>query len=107
MNDTLKVFLKDVSLFSGLSEDELNVLTQVATEVEYAKGSPIVLQDAPGALLIVYSGEVSIVLERPSGEPVHVSTFRRGDFFGEMSEDSQHQRSPAAVAPLVAPGPVT
>jgi hypothetical protein len=41
MSKTLKGFLKTVALFSGLGDVELDLLAQVATEVEYPRDSQI------------------------------------------------------------------
>ena len=99
MSKTLRVFLKKVSLFSELSDAELDLLAQVAVEVGYPRNSQIVREGDPGgSLLIVRSGEVRIVLDHPMGEPVHVSTFRPGDFFGEMSLFDRKPRSATATA---------
>lgn len=99
MRETLKRFLREVSLFSDLSDDELEVLVDVATEAHYPKDSRIVREGDPGgSLLIVVSGQVSIVLERPAAEPVELARFRRGEFFGEMSLFDGKPRSATAVA---------
>lgn len=99
MGDALKGFLEKVSLFSGLGETELDLLAQVANEVDYSRDNVIFREGDPGgSLLIVRTGEVSIVLERPTGEPVHISTCRAGDFFGEMSLFDGKPRSATARA---------
>ena len=95
----LHAFLKTVSLFSELTDAELDLLVEVATEVDYPRNSQIVRQGDPGgSLLIVRRGEVRIDLERPAGEAVHLSTFRSGDFFGEMSLFDNKPRSATATA---------
>jgi CRP/FNR family cyclic AMP-dependent transcriptional regulator len=99
MGETLSVFLRTVSLFSELNEADVDLLAQVATEVDYPRNGLVVRQGDPGgSLLIVRTGEVEVALERPSGESVPLSTFRPGDFFGEMSLFDRRPRSATATA---------
>ena len=99
MGETLSVFLRTVSLFAELTEAEIDLLAAVATELDYPRNSVIVRQGDPGgSLLIVRAGEVRVALERPGGEAVHLSSFRPGEFFGEMSLFDRKPRSATAIA---------
>ena len=95
----MKDFLRNISLFSELSDEELDFLIQVASEKEYPKGSHIIHKNDPGlSLYLLREGEVKVILEEPSGKEIHLSTLKRYEFFGEMSLFSGKSRSATVVA---------
>ena len=79
----MKEFLKEVSIFSELGDEELDLLARVAHEKIYPKNSFIVRKGEAGAsLFLIRSGEVKIVLEKPTGGEVSLTTLGKGSFFG-------------------------
>lgn len=95
----MKDFLREIPIFSGLNDEELDFLARVASRREYPKGTYIIRQDEPGiSLFIVQSGTVDVVLEQPSGTPVPLATFKSHEFFGEMSLFDGKPRSATVIA---------
>lgn len=79
-------FLRNVSLFSELDEDELRQLASVAREQHYKKHATIVRVDDPGsALYILKSGLVKITIEDQHGYEMILRILYPTDFFGDMS----------------------
>jgi CRP-like cAMP-binding protein len=92
-------FLRQVSIFSGLTEAELDVLAEAASEQNYPEGSRIIRVGDPGtSLLIVRSGEVRVVLQKASGSEIELTTIKPGEFFGEMALFDAKPRSATVVA---------
>jgi CRP/FNR family cyclic AMP-dependent transcriptional regulator len=99
LRPTLGSLLGEVSLFATLSRDVVEELARSAAVTEYPKGSLIVQQGEPGgSLLIVESGFVELFLERQDAPPVTLSTYGRGEFFGELSLFDGKPRSASARA---------
>jgi CRP/FNR family cyclic AMP-dependent transcriptional regulator len=95
----MKDFLRKISLFSELGDEELDFIVKVASQKEYPKGSRIIHKDDPGlSLFLVRLGEVKVILEEPPGEEIHLSTLRKHEFFGEMALFSGKSRSATVVA---------
>ena len=95
----MKDFLREIPIFSGLNEEELDFLARVASQREYPKDSYIIREDEPGiSLFIVRSGAVDVVLQQPTGTPIPLSTLRSHEFFGEISLFDGKPRSATVVA---------
>jgi CRP-like cAMP-binding protein len=95
----MKDFLRQVSIFSELNDEELDLLVESITEKHYDKDSHIVQKgDAGISLFIVRSGEVEAIIEKDSGEYISLSTFKSGDFFGEISLFDGKPRSVTVIA---------
>lgn len=91
--------LRNIPLFTQLTEDEVTRITQVARERTYPKNSVILFEDDPGdALYVVLAGEVKVVLIGEDGREVILSMLRSGDFFGEMSLIDDQPRSAHVIA---------
>lgn len=78
--------LKNVPLFTGLSDD---VLESIAVQgvVRNIPGNNILLQEGeqPDALYIVVTGKVKIYVGDEDGKELVLSILGPGDFFGEMA----------------------
>jgi CRP-like cAMP-binding protein len=95
----MKEFLKEVSLFSELNDEELDLLARAAHEKVYPKNSFIVRKGEAGtSLFLIRSGEVKIVLEKTKGGEVPLTTLGKGSFFGEDSLFNDRPRSATVVA---------
>jgi len=78
--------LKDVPLFGGLDDDDLQRLALLITEKHHPKDSVVVSVVDPGdALFIVADGEVKVSLWSDNGREIILDTLGAGSFFGEMS----------------------
>lgn len=95
----MKDFLSQISIFSGLNDEELDFLAGVALQREYPKNSYIIHEDEPGiSLFIVRSGAVDVVLEQSTGPSIPLSTLRSDEFFGEISLFDGKPRSATVIA---------
>ncbi len=83
---TNKTFLRQVSLFSGLSDKDLRDLESVVRERSFRKNEVIFHAQEPGnALFVIKRGRVKISMDDKSGREIILRVFESGDFFGEMS----------------------
>jgi len=73
--------------FSGLSIDRINLLANIAEEVESEQGQYFHQEgDAISKVYIIVEGEVSLVTTLPQqGKEVVINTFGTGDVFGWTS----------------------
>lgn len=92
-------FLRQVDLFSDLSEKYLKQLEKVAKERSFEKGAHIVRQGEPGeGLFIITEGKVEIQKTMSDGKIMSIATHGPGDFFGEMAILDGAPRSADVVA---------
>ncbi len=80
-------YLKDhVSLFAGLTDEQLTPLAVVAEVANYNKGSTILFKGATvDHLQIVCVGSAAVFVKPPNKPIVQVATLNPGDVFGETS----------------------
>ncbi len=91
--------LRQVPLFSHLSEEEIKRLSAATRQKMYPKNSIIVFEDDPGdALYVVDSGQVKVVLIGEDGREVILSILSGGEFFGEMALIDDQPRSAHVIA---------
>ena len=78
--------LKQVPIFSGLSQTDLEEIVAIADKKSYGKNEGIFFQGDPGSFLfILVSGSAKISLIGPSGKEAILKMLYPNDFFGEMS----------------------
>lgn len=78
--------LKDIPLFSGLSDQELELISTRASIVEYPKDSLIYEQGSPpGAFYCVISGRVMIYTHDDGDKTTILEYLHRGKYFGIIS----------------------
>ena len=100
----LKELLKDTTVFSILSDDELAQFAEHFEFIHYTIGQPICrVGDSADALFIVYSGRARVISENAQGEEVTVGTLTRGQSFGEQGllTDSRRHYTVRAAGDLV------
>jgi CRP-like cAMP-binding protein len=87
--------LKTVSLFSGLSDHQLQRLIDVSTEEIFNDEDIIIEQGAEGdKLYFISEGQVEILVRRRPTEPNRSQVFLgRGQIFGEMALIDMGKRS--------------
>jgi len=79
-------FLRKVSLFSELPEEELRQLASVVREQHYRKNTTLFHIDDPGnALFILKSGMMKITIEDQNGREIILRMVYPTEFFGEMA----------------------
>lgn len=90
-------FLKRVSLFAGVEEEDLKNIAAIMRERSYRKNQVIFYEDDPGdTLYIVKSGTVRIYQLSEAGHEKTLAVFKEGDSFGEMSLIEEDGRSATA-----------
>tara|TARA_Y100001934_G_C12266667_1_gene732761 strand:- start:360 stop:1064 length:705 start_codon:yes stop_codon:yes gene_type:complete len=86
MTDDNVVLLSKVSIFNGLSREALLELSRSLKPLNLRKDALVFGKDSQGdALYIIRSGQVKVVLQNADGKEMILTTFKTGDFFGEMS----------------------
>lgn len=96
---TNEAFLKSVSLFESLGDEELAEVARSIEEQSYAKGSVVVKEGSAGdCLYLVKRGAVRVEKMR-DGKSLVLAELGPGTFFGEMSlilEDAPHSATVTA-----------
>ncbi|HBP20772.1 MAG TPA: cyclic nucleotide-binding protein [Planctomycetes bacterium] len=91
--------LGDMELVSGLGEDSLQRLSEVAREVHLDAGQRVFASgDASDELYLIRRGEVDILLQLPGDKRHHLMTFGPGSHFGELAFLDRQARSADAEA---------
>ena len=86
-------FIRDIQLFSELSESELSIFSGAFQVKTYKKGTHLFKQNTNReSVYVIFSGEVELYLRMPQGEEKRIAYFDRYDFLGEGSllDDSPH-----------------
>ena len=90
--------LAEIDLFAGLKPEFIEALRGCVRERSCAEGERICAQGDPGEeLYLLRRGRVRISLAIGGGKAHHISTFRRGDFFGEAAFLVRGPRSAEAI----------
>jgi len=92
-------YLKQVTLFAGLSDDALHELGTVAKRRTFRSGEVIFHRDDPGQVLyVIKEGKVKICLISPDGQEISLVVFGKGECFGELALLDGLPRSADAIA---------
>ena len=94
--------LKGVDLFSSLSDEQIEIIAQVAVEKEYKKDENIIIEDddTNHGFFLIAEGEVKVFLCGSDGRETILSLLGNGDFFGEMSLIDGEPRSASVKATM-------
>jgi CRP/FNR family cyclic AMP-dependent transcriptional regulator len=93
------VYLKQVSLFEGLADEEIRELMAVAKRRTFRSGEVIFHRDDPGLVLyVIKEGKVKISLFSPDGQEISLVVFGKGECFGEFAILDGLPRSADAIA---------
>lgn len=96
--DAATEHLNNVSIFSPLSDEEIEKLAQESTRRVYAPGEAIVRKGQEGnSMFVVLRGVVNVQLPQNDGVKT-INTLRENDYFGEMSLLTGMPRSATVVA---------
>ena len=101
MSNNKTQVLKQSIIFSGLNEDELSELAQLAIERRYASGEFVFWEeDAPEWIYMVAEGRIKVVKHSSSGKEFIVAFFNPGEMFGEVAvfENKPYPASAQAAA---------
>lgn len=79
-------FLKNIELFSGLDEEELNQISGKVLLKEVIKNEIILYEeDTSEFMYIVLFGKVIAIQTTEDGKEIMLAAHQSGEFFGEMS----------------------
>jgi CRP-like cAMP-binding protein len=93
------VFLKNVPIFSGLSDDDLVALADSFRKRSYRKRDVLVFEgDASDALFVITSGNAAVIRVNAEGKETMLSVLKAGEVFGEMGVMEDAPRSATVVA---------
>jgi CRP-like cAMP-binding protein len=99
MNDTIRESLKNILLFNGLSEQELDTLGQKVLEHSHALNDVVIRQGATGdSLFLIVEGRVKVVSEKAQGGELILNQCGPGETIGEMALFDQGKRSATIIA---------
>ncbi len=98
-DDSQPLALAEFELFAGLQPPTLVALQGCVQRRFYAAGETIFIAGTPGdSLMLIARGVVRIDIALGHGHRIHMATFARGQFFGEMSFLEHHAHSAEVVA---------
>ncbi len=79
-------FLKNIELFSSLTDDELRETTRSIVIKKFRKGQTILYEeDTNEYMYIIFEGEVKAIQTTEDGKEIILAIHNSGDFFGEIS----------------------
>jgi len=106
MNTTDKIqFIKNIELFRGLNENELETIAAQSEEKNYAEGDILFAENTSRSFIfLIVAGKVELYKTTAFGEDQIITYFGKHDFLGEGSlmEDSPHSTSARAVEDTIA-----
>jgi aspartate ammonia-lyase len=97
--------IKNIELFRGLNDDELNIIASQARNISYTTGDILFAENTSRSFIfLIVSGKVELYKTTAFGEEQIITYFGKHDFLGEGSlmEDSPHSTSARAVEDTVA-----
>lgn len=90
----MATMLKQIEIFSGLSDQELDALAGVCVTRSYAKNTIIINEnDFADSLYIIDSGKVKVYCSDKSGKEFIMNTMEAGEYFGELALLDDDKRS--------------
>jgi CRP-like cAMP-binding protein len=97
--DITTELLLEVPLFSGLAEDELVAVAEVASLSRFETGQIVFLEgDASSTCYVIRSGHACALREHPDGRAITLARFGPGDIFGELAMLGDQRRSATVQA---------
>lgn len=91
--------LRNLQIFSGLSNDELERVAELCEEKAYVSAEQIFREGEPGnRLFIVVEGEVRISRQIPGAGEEALAVLKAGSMFGEMAVFDRSERSTDAIS---------
>jgi len=78
--------LKEIDIFKGLTDDDLNLISNITKTRVFKKNTQIFSKgDENFAMYILKEGSVDVFILTESGKELILSTLGAGDYFGELS----------------------
>ncbi len=89
--------LKNVSLFKGLDEDELERVLTLAFTKDYKKNYTLFFEGMAGGIMyVIIKGQIDIFKNTQNGEENFLASLKTGDYLGEISLIEEDKRSATA-----------
>src|SRR5690348_17602064 len=93
------LLLRNVPLFSVLSEHQLGLLTAAVSRKSLPRGTTVIAAgDVTDSLYVVISGRLKVMMSDDEGREVILAILGPNEFFGEMGLIDDHPRSASVVA---------
>lgn len=93
-----KLFLKRIPLLSGLTEQQIDLLSAGSARRNFPRGRTIVSEGEPSqSLYVLLSGRAKVQRSDAEGKEVILAVLGSGDWFGEMSMIDDAPRSASVV----------
>lgn len=90
--------LKNIPLFAGLPDKDLQAISNLAVTRQYPKNTLIICEgDRSDSLYIVMSGKVKVYLNDEEGKEVTLNIQGEGEYFGELAMLDNAPRSASVV----------
>ena len=94
LNRTFSIMLKDIPLFEGLSDHELEELSNAAIKRKFPPNTILCSEgDKTDSLHIICSGKVKVSITDNDGREIILALLGPGEYFGEMSLIDNEPRS--------------
>jgi CRP-like cAMP-binding protein len=91
--------LRNVPIFSELSDFDVATLSRVATRRRYPKDTVIFFENEEGDFFfMILEGRIKVTILGDDGREIILSVLGAGDFFGEMALLDNEPRSATAIA---------
>ncbi len=91
--------LRDLQIFKGLTDHELDLMAEICERKRYESGEYIFREGEPGnRLFIVVEGEVRISRQIPGAGEEALAVLKTGAVFGEMAVFDRSERSTDAIS---------
>lgn len=91
--------IQNVSLFKGLTLDELAIIAGAMTGDTFPEGHVVYRENEVGCacIYIIRKGKVDVIKRSTDGDPMAIAVLREGNFFGEFSFFDSKPHSAATV----------
>jgi CRP/FNR family transcriptional regulator, cyclic AMP receptor protein len=91
--------LRNVPIFSELSDPDVATLARVATRRRYPKDTVVFFENEEGDFFfMILQGRIKVTILGDDGREIILSVLGAGDFFGEMALLDNEPRSATAIA---------
>jgi CRP-like cAMP-binding protein len=91
--------LRNVPIFSELTEPDVATLAKVATRRRYPKDTVVFFENEEGDFFfMILEGRIKVTILGDDGREIILSVLGSGDFFGEMALLDNEPRSATAIA---------
>lgn len=100
----VEVFIREIELFRGLTDEEFGLLAKKVVEKGYKIGEFLFHENGRREdIFVIYEGRVELFKTNAYGVETRLAYFGKGDFLGEGSwaSDSPHSTSSRALEPTI------